>query len=160
MILAYKGTSFWPSKLIRWMSWSEYSHVAWLMADGSVIEAWSPKVRQVYSPNFGHKPGTVVDMFEIPVLSIDEQANIEAFLVTKLGASYDWKSVFRFLPRIKQAKSSESKWFCSEIIFDAMKFAGIKLFREIEGYKITPGMLVTSPLLRKVRTFKVGEYNG
>ena len=39
MIALYKGTSA-LSRIIRWRTWSDYTHAAWVFQDGSVIEEW------------------------------------------------------------------------------------------------------------------------
>ena len=35
MIALYQGTSIFPSRLIRWFSWSKYSHVSWIEWDAA-----------------------------------------------------------------------------------------------------------------------------
>src|SRR5579871_6249457 len=48
-IALYQGKS--PiSLLIRWQTRSRYSHAAFLLDDGSVIEAWQPCVREINPP--------------------------------------------------------------------------------------------------------------
>ena len=67
-ILGYKGKSM-TSKLIQLQTRSEYSHVAIMLDDLSVVEAWQ---------------GTGVR---------------KDFLLTQLGKKYDYSSVFRFVTR-------------------------------------------------------------
>lgn len=157
MILAYKGTSFFPSRIIRWMSWSEYSHVAWEMKDGRVIEAYQPVVRLTPSLHYGHKPGTVVERFEIAGLTPAQRIKLESFLMRQIGKPYDWASVFRFIPRWAESQKSRNAWFCSELLLVACNYAGVKLFNGLESYKVMPGVLVLSPLLSKIGTAIVGE---
>ena len=45
-IALYQGKSL-ISLLIRWQTRSQYSHAAFLLDDGSVIEAWQPCVREI-----------------------------------------------------------------------------------------------------------------
>src|SRR5215469_1941664 len=45
-IALYQGKSL-ISLLIRWQTRSRYSHAAFLLDDGSVIEAWQPCVREI-----------------------------------------------------------------------------------------------------------------
>lgn len=146
MILAYKGKSFWPSKLIRWFSWSDYSHIAWQCESGEVLEAWPPKVRSTKSFNEGHTKGTPVDFYEVVGLTPEQRLIIESFLRCQVGKSYDWQGVFQFV--IRTGKDSKSKWFCSELVFKALLKANIKLLKGISPYKVTPAMLVLSPLLK------------
>ena len=150
MILAYKGTSLWPSKMIRWFSWSDYSHIAWLTEQGEVIEAWPPKVRICKSFDEGHTPGTHVDIYEVVGLTSGDRETIETFLRNQVGKKYDWRGVFHFVTR--NGNNSRTKWFCSELVFKALLKADIKLLKGIPPYKVTPGMLVLSPLLKYVGT--------
>lgn len=48
-IALYQGKSA-ISRLIRWQTRSQYSHAAFLLDDGSVIEAWQPCVREITPP--------------------------------------------------------------------------------------------------------------
>src|SRR5579871_2617400 len=48
-IALYQGKSL-ISLLIRWQTRSQYSHAAFLLDDGSVIEAWQPCVREINPP--------------------------------------------------------------------------------------------------------------
>lgn len=45
-IALYQGKSF-ISRLIRWQTRSRYSHAAFLLDNGNVIEAWTPCVREI-----------------------------------------------------------------------------------------------------------------
>jgi len=159
MILAYKGKSFWPSKCIEWMNWSDYSHVSWLNRDNTVTEAWAPKVRNVPDLDSGHSNGTPIDIFDIPIMTESQRDIIEAYLKNQIGLKYDWAGVFKFLPRITSAHTN-NKWFCSELIFEACKKANLNLLKRIPPYKVYPGMVVISPLLTYVRTHIVENKNG
>lgn len=148
MIAAYKGTSIWPSRIIRFINWSEYSHVAWVTQVGTVIEAWPGGVREVPSISAQHTPGTVVDMFSAPSISVEQDEKIESFLRNQLTKAYDWHSVFHFITRRSETATSQEKWFCSELIFKACTQAGVELLSRVPAYKVHPGMLLMSPLLR------------
>lgn len=160
MLAAYKGKSFWPSKCIEWMSWSDYSHVGWLTEKKTIIEAWSPKVREMESVNSGHTPGTEIDLFDVPSLCPCDQLKLEDFLRRQLGKPYDYASVFRFIPRIATSGYQGDKWFCSELIMAAFSYIRLFPLKRIPGYKVTPGMLVTSPIFEFKETILTGEQNG
>lgn len=157
MLVAYKGRSFWPSKLIRWMSWSDYSHVAWMTKAGGIYEAWSPKVRYCSSVHVGHQKGTEVEIFTIPNLTQEQRDVIENYLCEQVGKPYDWVGVFRFVPRLSTNKNQTGRWFCSELVMAALKKANINPLKRIPNYKVTPGMLVTSPIFTFKTKFKVGS---
>lgn len=122
-ILAYRGKSL-ISKAIRFQTRSKYSHIAVMLDDGSVIEAWHKGgVRK--SPSFStlHSPGTKVDVFRIDA-DFDE-ATTNRFLHEQVGKKYDFKSVARFLSRRKTRHNN--KYFCSELAEFALAFGGLLL---------------------------------
>ena len=126
-ILAYRGKSI-VSKLIRWQTRSEYSHIAVELDDGSIIEAWlTDGVIHRDSFNEGHTDGTPVDFFRIKGLADSSRA--EEFLWEQVGKKkkYDWISVFRFLWHTPA--ENNNRWFCSELAEKALETASNKLLR-------------------------------
>jgi hypothetical protein len=160
MILLYKGKSF-VSKLIKWQTWSDYSHAAWWCQDGTVIEAWHKKtvtgklkltlkegVQRHDSPATIHTPGTEIQCFMIPGR---DEAAVEQFLISQIGKDYDFAPVLRgFTFRVK--RDNADKWFCSELIFAACQNALVTLLRCLPPWKVSPGILSCSPLLELVGT--------
>lgn len=124
-IALYEGKSFFPSRLIRWITRSKISHAAWLFDDdgaktaiylkrggelgslkyyhpGAVIEAWSPKVRNTASLSDGHTPGTTVRVFRFTrPLSATEETMIIRAAAEKIGEPYDWCNVLLFPPVLR-----------------------------------------------------------
>lgn len=139
MILAFCRGKGFISAFIRWQTWSKYSHVAIVTPEG-VYEA-TPK-EGVHLRNFWDDT-TGIDFFVVPTPPSRERAAKE-FLESQLGQKYDYWGVLRFLVR---RKSSDTKWFCSELAFRAAEIAGTKLLRGIEPIQISPGTLSLSPLL-------------
>lgn len=122
-ILAYQGTSL-ISKAIRLQTRSKYSHIAVMLSDGQVIEAWHKGGVQLSpSPSTLHAPGTKVDVFRIDA-EFDE-ATAERFLHEQKGKKYDFKSVARFMSRRKTRHND--KYFCSELAEFALMFGGLLL---------------------------------
>ena len=122
-ILAYQGESF-ISKAIRFQTRSKYSHIAVMLDDGSVIEAWHKGGVQK-SSDFStlHDPGTKVDVFRID--GEYDKYQVERFLRDQIGKKYDFLSVARFLSRRKTLHND--KYFCSELAEYAFAFAGLLL---------------------------------
>lgn len=156
MIALYRGKSL-PSRLIRWRTWSPYSHAAYLAADGSVYEAWAIcGVSHNATIGTRHTPGTYVDVFDLKEPATDAQRReIEAFLLSECGKGYDYRGVLGFMSRRDKAQDP-TRWFCSELIFTAYQRAGVKLFERIEPHRVDPGLLQISPLLTFVKTLRCG----
>jgi len=147
-ILAYKGLS-WVSKAIRWQTRSPYSHIAIELDDGSVIEAWhiggvahNPSFRTV------HTKGTPVDVFA--VMDKYNYEDVVTFLLDQVGKKYDFGSIARFMTR--RAEPHDDKWFCSELAMAGVSKGGVDLLKRIPASHVSPGQMVTSPLLGYVET--------
>jgi uncharacterized protein YycO len=162
-ICAYQGTSL-ISRLIRWQTRSRYSHIAtrftadkWVkLGDsekyvhaGNVIEAWEGGVRLAGNISTSHTPGTRVDLFEFaaPLTATEEQA-VARFLVRQLGKGYDYLAIVRFITREPVNRWQKSRWFCSELVFEACLTAGRNLLERCAAWEMPPRDIPRSPLLK------------
>ena len=130
----FKGTGI-IDLLIRFYTFSKYSHCELLFNDGS----W-----------FGCKPNgdtktnyrsrIINDKWDFIELNItlEEEKKIKIWCDNEVGCSYDWKGIFlsQILPFGEQ---SRDKWFCSEICVEALQVIGKLL--GITSWKISPGKL-------------------
>jgi len=151
----HKGTSFF-SRLIRWQTRSPYSHASVWFADdselgtGVVIESMEGHgVRKI--PADWHaaarQAGTIM-LYRVPSLTDGQIATILSFMHGEIGKKYDWAAVFKFVTRRKHAH--DDKWFCSELVFEAFKEAGVALLNNTEAWAVWPGQLAHSPLVERV----------
>lgn len=142
-ILAYKGKSI-TSKVIRFLTRSEYSHIAVELDNGMTIEAWTfAGVVERISFREGHTAGTEVDVFKIAALL--DSARSEAFLREQLDAKYDWLNVWRFIYHKKA--TANRRWFCSELAEYAIAAGFVTLLRGDKSSH-SPRDTVMSPLLQ------------
>lgn len=144
----YQGTS-WVSKAIRFLTRSQYSHVAVILRDTSVIEAWheGKGVRIVRNLSEQHTPGTVVDVYAfIDPLTQDQERAAEDFLRHQIGKKYDFRAVFRFVT--KKRSKRDNRWFCSELATQAAMTAGRALFSSTEAWEVPPDWVPRSLALR------------
>jgi len=113
----YKAPGNWQDKLIRWGTMSEYSHVELIGPDGL---GWSASVRE----------GTVRripidfwdgnwDVLEVPWADTRE---IAANMLPEMGKKYDMFGIVASHV-LSANRSSQDKWFCSEVIAHCMGFA-------------------------------------
>lgn len=167
-IAAYRGRSL-ISRLIRWQTGSDYSHIAirftgrFNMSDGEsaiqitpgdVIEAWVGGVRLNPSLSTLHTDRTRVDVFELKTpLGRSQAETIVDFLLRQLGKGYAYRSVLRFLTR-EPRDVERNRWFCSELTFAAFEHAGIQLLERTPAWRVPPDWIPRSPLLQfKFTTF-------
>ena len=148
-ILLYRGRSL-ISRLIQFQTRSDYSHVALMMDDCSVYEAWHVGgVRHLRSPFDGHSSGTYIDIFRITDLRDCDVDQVEFFLSKQLGKKYDFASVVRFITR--REAPADDKWFCSELVLAALKRGGVELLR-LPPSEASPRDVSISPLLQYDKT--------
>lgn len=140
----YRGRSF-ISRLIRWVTWGKYSHVAVILDDGRILEAWHEPngVRWIEHLGEGHQPGTLVDVFTVPPLRVPLASMFAAEQM--IGARYDFLGILGFA--FRRRLHVRGKWFCSEAAAHICWSGGVSLIRGVPEYKISPSLLASSPLL-------------
>lgn len=141
-VLLFRGTGL-LSWLIRWQTRGTYSHAALLMTDGRIVESW---------PGIGVRVRHVsnwrgIDAFSVPRLSAAEWDRAIAFALNEVGCGYDWCGVIRFISR-RHLPYHPNDWFCSELVFEALKHGGLELLKRIPADEVSPQMLSLSPLLK------------
>ena len=138
-VLLFKGEGI-ISRAIRIQTRSKYSHAAIWMPSGRIVESWqSVGVRQKKLTNFD-----TIDCFDVDITK-DQWVDVINFCRSHLGDKYDYRSVFRFLTRVKTRK--DDKWFCSELVFAAFEHIGVNLLERVSASQVSPAMLSLSPLL-------------
>lgn len=154
-VLLFKGKSV-VSRLIQWQTRSPYSHVAVELDDGRIIEAWHIGGVSMYKDRAAmavyHEVGTEIDVYKPWALTAAQALNVERFLVSQVGKKYDFRSVFRFVSR-RSAKEND-KWFCSELVAEAFKYAGYPLLHG-EAANFSPRDIAMSPNLALVERITI-----
>ena len=158
-IIAYKGHSL-TSKAIKLLTRSEYSHVAFMLDDGSVVEAWDNHgLRKVSSISEQHSPNTEVDVFIMSKLTAYQEHQLKQILEVDLldPAKYDWKMVFKFVPIVrlltKNNEVNPDKFFCSEYVTERLLNVGFNLFNSnTKPYEVPPDWIPRSLAVSYVET--------
>jgi len=152
----YQGRSVWPSRLVRWFSWSDYSHVALYLRDRpgkKIIEAWpAGGVQAVDGWLTNHKGGTRVDLMAFILQpTAPRLAQASAWLDNQIGKRYDWRGVFRFI--FRAGGEIDDDWFCSELAAEFADYCGEPL-AHMPSFKFMPRDVAVSS-----RLVKVGQIN-
>lgn len=140
-ILLFHGKGL-ISSLIRLQTRGKYSHAALLHPSGDVYEAiqWvGVRTRNLY--DFDGLDG--VDRYVVPGMTNEQWGKVFQFCTLQLGKGYDYWAIIRFIDR--QDMPENERYFCSELVFDAMQYAGVHLFERIKGWSVSPGLLSISP---------------
>lgn len=145
MIAIYQGKSL-VSKLIKFRTWSEDTHISWVEPDTmDEYEAWiSQGVRKV---KFGadHTDLTPVDLFHVDLTQGEHEGLLE-FLDSQIGKGYDLRALLGFMCRLPI--EDKNKLVCSEYIFAGFLKIKKPLLERIPAYKVPPAYFRLSPLLK------------
>ena len=107
-------------KAICWWTGGPYFHCAMVFSDNILIESLPGKgVHMAIVENIDPAVWDTVEVRMTP----EEEAAIQKWAAAEVGCAYDWLGIFmaQFLgiPR-----ASRNKWFCSELIVDALHQVG------------------------------------
>lgn len=140
-ILLFRGRGV-ISTLIRWQTRGPYSHAAFLLPDGRVLESWQGKGVRLRAPLTDWEGA---DAYYIPGMT-DEQWEIAIdYALDQIGKKYDYWAIIRFISRHNMPKNDN--WFCSELVFDSLSEAKVPLLHRIAGWAVSPGLLSFSPMI-------------
>ena len=132
------------SKLIRFFTWSDFSHVEFVTPDGKLLGADALKgvILTDIDTRISHAKRLLLCEFDC-----DEDL-LWPLVYAQLGKPYDWGAVFGML--LRRDWQALDKWFCSElIIFCATHAKALLLSTRMGRYaRTSPRDLVLSPALR------------
>lgn len=127
------------SRLIRWGTWSPFSHVDFVMPDGRVLGATASAGVAIRDA----EPAQHEAIFNVPGVPGDVVFSIAA---GQLGRPYDWAGVLGFA--LRRRWHDHHAWFCSELVAWAFWEAGVPLLRTDAAWRVTPRDLLLSPRLQ------------
>lgn len=150
MIICFHGGPGLVSKAIRWQTRGRYSHAAWLLPTGEVIESHIRSgVRLASSPFVQNGIEATFDVYAVRCLTGAQCLAISAFLRRQIGAKYDMLGILRFLAGVN--RDNFHRWFCSELVAEACEEAGRPLLRT-DAWKISPESLAWSTELTRTES--------
>jgi len=145
------------SKVIRWLTKSEYSHVAVCVSPemNLVIEATAGLVRAADIRSFEEG---VYDIYRPKHGEKYNQDEVLSFLVSKLNYKYDYAGViylgFLKLLRLKKTANTFQKdrdHFCSELVAEAFMAGGLRLVPFMAASVISPADISKSTKLERIK---------
>ncbi len=125
---------------IRKFTWSEYSHVDFVLPDGTLLGATGAKGVAIRPA----EQYSACDRFVV-----DAPASVLDIAASQQGKPYDWPAILGFVTQHNWQQ--ENAWFCSELVFWAFNQAGCPLLRAPK-HRITPRDLLLSPSLIPCKT--------
>ena len=155
-ILLYKGTSV-ISKLIQWRTKSLYSHVAVVVGAemNLAIESNTGSQAGVRALDLRKLDTKTIDVFRVKPGNAFKPEQVISYLVKCLGSQYDfagvlWLGVLKTLNLQEKANrfQIDRDYFCSELVYEAFKSAGLDIVPQIGSAETTsPGDISRSPIL-------------
>ncbi|WP_417545689.1 hypothetical protein [Marinobacter sp.] len=134
--LQFSTTKGIGSRVIRWATWSPFSHVDLVLGDGRLLGATARYGVTVRDP----EPVSALARFQVAA-----PAEVLDALNSQIGRPYDWPGIFGW--GFRRNWQEQDSWFCSELIAWAFREAGCPLLRFDRSYRITPRDLLLSPML-------------
>ena len=140
--LLFQSYDTWTSKIIQGFTWSEYSHVDFIMPEGGLIGA---------DGDGGVRKRTLLE--QSPIKSIvgtvrcskEIEDKVLQFVRDQLGVPYDWSAIFGIAQH--RDWDDSSKWFCFEMAAAAFVHAEYQLLNAAHLNRVTGRDLMLSPLI-------------
>lgn len=157
-VVFFKGKGNWTDTLIRWWTWSPYSHCELEFSDNvwfgnsttgsqhtrfripDETPDWVGPGLSGTGPGSGPGYGDFVknwDVVNVP-MTAEEEDKARAFCRLECGCAYDFKGLV-FSQLLNLGYHSATKWFCSEVVVAALQKADVHLTLEPQRY--APGDL-------------------
>lgn len=137
----------WVSRLIRFFTWSMFSHVDVILPPGQMlIGATASSGVRVIDIKKQKRKASKWSIYEFEC--IDEKMFYH--LVSSEGAKpYDFNGIIGMLFRKNWQR--DDRWFCSELVAWASAKAGCPILTG-QYHRITPGALLKSPILKLIES--------
>lgn len=130
------------SRLIRWFTWGDFSHVDVVLEGDYLLGAHFEGGVQIRPPTYA--TWTACERRVVHGVTAD----FLPWLHQQVGKPYDWAAIFGLLWRTDHWQC-EDRWFCSELVAAAFTFTGVPVILG-EPWRISPRDLMLSPLLEKL----------
>ena len=118
------------SRAIRWFTWSDWSHVDFVLRDGRFLGARLDGGVQIRPHDY-----IIPSAFRYAYVEVPDPRQVYGWATSQIGKKYDWRAIAGFLPRANW--HDPARWFCSEYVaegFDRVNWPIVD--REI--FRVTP----------------------
>lgn len=127
---------------VRWQSRSKYSHAA-IEIRGWLYEALCFQGVVKRGVKEHDRKADCFDVYTSP----HQRDVMRDWLNTVVGQKYDWLGVARFVSR--RNGGHPNRWFCSELVYEALSRANMPLFERTQAWEVSPGDLAKLSVLRR-----------
>jgi uncharacterized protein YycO len=130
------------SNVIRWFSWSEWSHIDFALSNGKFLGARLEDGVQVRN----HDYLTPSKFCYAKVEVYGTNRRVLGWATSQIGKPYDWTAILGF--GFRRNWHDPQHWFCSELVAEAFKLKDSVLV-DNSAYRITPQTLFESVRVEK-----------
>lgn len=131
-VIFTKSPTFW-SRVIRLFTMSRYSHAAIVLPENDVIDTDHPQGVTMRKLDDLLTESSAYEIIKVPVKNPKAAYD---FLRSQIGKPYDYGGVFSFI--VKRNWQDPDKWFCSELVTQALIQAKADGLEFTEARKVTP----------------------
>lgn len=145
-IIAFKSYTL-LSRLIRWVTRKDVTHVAILVGDHLIMETslFGVRLRPLRDREYSYC------ILRCPTLTEEQQIDITDFVMQSVGKGYDFKLLIGIGINLVFGKqlswNNKDRYICIELILKAYESVGIDLLPNINTDIMTPEDLLTSEFL-------------
>lgn len=136
------------SNLIKWFTWSKFSHIDIYIKrypnDQEIIGAVPFEGVIRYKKEDRIRDAKYYECYKA---NVSKPHKVEKFLSEQVGKPYDWGGVFSFL--FRRDWHDESEWFCSELATAGLEKGEFKLIRR-KTNRVRPQDIAESIAITKV----------
>ena len=127
---------------IRKFTWSDWSHVDFVLANGKFLGARLDGGVLVREHDY-----LVPSKFRYTYVEVENARKVMGWACSQIGKPYDWKAIAGFLPR--EDWHDPGHWFCSELAAAAFERMGNPIV-DRRASRITPQTAYESVLVKKI----------
>lgn len=123
------NSNFYERLINKWTGDYGYYHVELIISEESNLSFSSREGKGVsYTSKYDYSNTDEWDLVDVEWI---DKERIVQFCSSQVGKDYDWKGIF-FNFILPFGVHSRHKWFCSEIVAEALKFGG---YIKLAGYE-------------------------
>lgn len=139
IVLMFSTTDSIGSAFLRWAQRCRFSHVEAVFPDYN-IGARSSGVGRYTDVLYERREFAYIECTE------DQSLRFRKYMEDRVGGKYDWRAYLGFM-FFKKSQHPE-RWFCSELILEALRHAGISVVERTPAWFSTPRDFVISPAVK------------
>ena len=127
---------------IREFSWSDYSHIDFVLANGNFLGARLSGGVAVREHDY-----LIPSKYRYAFVEVRSVKSVIGWATSQVGKPYDWRAILGFLPR--EDWHEPGHWFCSELVAQAFNLKDTVIV-DNQMDRITPQSVLESPRVHKI----------